>query len=329
MAGPQSPRQVTVLGSSGLLGTAVARQLASQRIRLRLVGRRPTAVPPSALADVEVRTVDLTTPGAVADAVAGSAAVVHLISHNAGPGTWRVSTSDTMAERVNLGLVRDVVDAIRAQRPERPPVVLFAGSISQSAAHAGNDTDAEEALTVYDRHKLGAERVLTEATAEGLVRASSLRLATLYSRGTDDPELDRGVVAAMTRRAFADQELTMWGDGSAKRDLLCVDDAARAFAAALDHVDVVAGRHWAVGSGLQTSVRDLFTMIAKVVATQTGRAPVPVTSTVPADYAVPTDLLDFGVDPAQFQQATDWCARVPLLDGLENLAAVVARGATA
>jgi dTDP-4-keto-6-deoxyhexose 4-ketoreductase len=40
---------------------------------------------------------------------------------------------------------------------------------------------------------------------------------------------------------------------------------------------------------------------------------------------MPTDLLDFVLDPRAFQQATGWSPRVPLLDGLEGIAAAVAR----
>ncbi len=317
---------ITVLGSSGLLGTAIARELAGRDVRLRLVGRRPTSVPGEARAEIEMCTVDLTSPGAVADAVAGADAVIHLVAHIAGASTWRVSSNDPVAERINLGLVHDVIDAVRAERRAEPPVVLLAGSMSQvgrsfSARIDGSAPD--EPLTTYDRQKLAAEHAIRDATAQGLLRGSTLRLATLYTRGTDPPDLDRGVVSAMMRRAFAGQPLTMWHDGSVHRDLICVDDVAHAFLATLDHAEITTGRTWLVGTGEATSIADLFTMISKTVASHTGAPPVPVVSVPPADHSMPTDLLDFVLDPSAFQQATGWSAGVPLLDGLDSLAAAM------
>ncbi|MFI6458145.1 NAD-dependent epimerase/dehydratase [Streptosporangium amethystogenes] len=319
---------ITVLGASGLLGTAVARELAVRPVRLRLVGRRPTSVPSGSRADVEVRIACLTHGDALASAVDGADAVLHLVAHRGNASTWRAAAVDPAAERVNLGLVHDLVDAIRAQRPERPPTVVFAGSVSQAGRSLSARIDGsqpDEPLTAYDRHKLAAERAIEAACAEGLIRGGTLRLATLYSRGSDPTALDRGVVAAMMRRAFADQPLTMWHDGSVKRDLLCVDDAATAFVTALDQIEVVSGRHWLVGTGQATSVADLFAMISKAVATRSGRSPVPVVSVPPADHSMPTDVLDFVLDPAAFQNATGWAPRVPLSEGLDGVAAAIAR----
>ncbi|MER5628385.1 NAD-dependent epimerase/dehydratase [Streptosporangium sp. NPDC002544] len=317
---------ITVLGASGLLGTAVTRELAARPVRLRLVGRRPTTVPRRPRAEVEVRPLDLTGGDAVAEAVRGADAVIHLVAHMGKASTWRAAAADPAAERVNLGLVHDLIEAVRAQRPERPPTVVFAGSVSQaghslSARLDGSEPD--EPLTAYDRHKLAAERAIEAADAEGLIRGSTLRLATLYSRGTDPITLDRGVVSVMMRRAFAQQPLTVWHDGSTKRDLLCVDDAAAAFVTALDRAEAVSGRHWLVGTGQVTSVADLFSMISKVVANRSGRPPVPVVSVAPAEHSMPTDVLDFVADPSAFQEATGWAARVPLLDGLESAAAAI------
>ncbi|GAA0821043.1 NAD-dependent epimerase/dehydratase [Streptosporangium amethystogenes subsp. fukuiense] len=322
---------ITVLGASGLLGTAVARELAVRPVRLRLVGRRPTSVPSGSHADVEVRIADLTRDDALASAVDGADAVIHLVAHMGNASTWRAAAVDPAAERVNLGLVHDLVDAIRTRRPARPPVVLFAGSVSQggrSSSARFDGSEPDEPLTAYDQHKLDAERAIRAADAEGLIRGSTLRLATLYSRGTDPIALDRGVVSVMMRRAFAEQPLTMWNDGVPKRDLLCVDDAATAFVAALDRTDLVSGRHWLIGTGQATSVADLFTMIAKVVATQSGRPPVPVVPVPPAEHSMPTDTMDFVADPSMFQRATGWAPRVSLPDGLEGAAAAIAHEPT-
>ncbi len=148
-------------------------------------------------------------------------------------------------------------------------------------AQSADGSVPDQPLTEYDKQKLAAEQALEAATERGIVRGTTLRLATLFGQGIDATHLDRGVVAAMNRRAWAGEPLTMWHDGTVKRDLLCVDDAARAFLAALDHPEVVAGKHWLVGSGNVISVGDLFATIAKLVSAVSGRPPVPKSSRCP------------------------------------------------
>ncbi|WP_307832118.1 NAD-dependent epimerase/dehydratase [Prauserella cavernicola] len=326
MADSTAAPLITVLGASGMLGTALTRELATQPVRLRLVGRRPSTPPPDCRAEIEVREADLTTGEHLADAVADADSVVHLVAHIAGPGTWRVADGDRVAERVNVGLVHDVIEAIRAQRRSRPPVVAFAGSVSQAghSAASADGTGPDLPLTGYDRHKLEAEQALESATREGLVRGITLRLATLFSQGSDPIALDSGVVAVMMRRAFAGKPLTMWHDGTVKRDMLCVDDAARAFVAALEHPDRLAGEHWTIGTGQATSIFDLFSTIAKVVSSHTKLPPVPVLSVPPAEHSLATDLVDFVATPARFEQACGWTPRESLIGSLDRTAAAVA-----
>ncbi|MFF8916062.1 NAD-dependent epimerase/dehydratase family protein [Streptomyces sp. NPDC015032] len=327
MTDSPAPPLVVLLGASGLLGTAVTRELASRRLRLRLVGRRPIAVPERHRAEVEIRRVDLTTPGAVAEAVEGADAVLHLVAHVVGAATWRVSSDDVLAERVNLGLVHEVIDALRVQRRTRPPVVIFTGSMSQTGKFTSEritESTPDQPLTTYDRHKMDAELALKAATAQGVVRGTTLRLATLFGQGRAASALDKGLVAVMMRRAFAGRPLTMWHDGGITRDLVCIDDTARAVVAALDHADRLAGRHWLVGTGRATTIGELFAGIARAVSEATGRPPVPVTSVAPPDQAGPTDFLDFVIDPSAFQEAAGWSPRIRWEDAVTATAAELA-----
>jgi dTDP-4-keto-6-deoxyhexose 4-ketoreductase len=298
----------------------VVRELAARPVRLRLVARREPTVPDGP-ADVEHHAADLTEPGTMAAAVAGADAVVHLLAHIKGASHWRVTEGDTGAERVNVGLVHDLVDELRG-RPVRPAVV-FAGAVSEVGWAAGERVSGDETdrpASEYDRHKLTAERALLAAHREGVLRAVPLRLPTVYGRGTDPSAPERGVVAAMMRRALAGEPLTMWNDGTVARDLLCVDDVARAFTAALDHTDALAGRHWLLGSGIAVGVGELFARIAAAVAEVTGRPAVPVRRVLP-EHADPADELGFVVGSTAFGQVTGWAPRIGLDQGLHAAAA--------
>ncbi|MFF5364777.1 NAD-dependent epimerase/dehydratase family protein [Streptomyces scabiei] len=326
---------IAVLGASGFIGSAISAELAGRPVRLRTVARRPLPVPHGAVADVEPFQADLTRPGALADSVTGSDVVIYLVAHIAGPGGWRASEDDAHAAGVNLGLVRDLVAALRdGRRSGPPPTVLFAGTVMQVGVPPNGRIDGTEPDapgTAYPRQKLAAERLLREATEEGVLRAVSLRLPTVYGhvRGAPEGGRDKGVVAMMIRRALRCEGLTMWGEGTVRRDLLHVDDVAAAFTAALDAVgrgDDLTGRHWVLGTGRGEPLRDLFGRIAVAVAERTGRPPAPVTRVVPPEYAEPIDFCDIEVDARAFRSATGWRPRVGLEDGLRRTAAALADG---
>jgi nucleoside-diphosphate-sugar epimerase len=310
---------ITVLGASGFIGSAVTAALAERPIRLRIVARRPALPPPGGRAAVEVRTADLTARYAVATAVAGSDVVVHVVLDAAG---WRGADGDARTERVNVGVMRDLVEALRCGRAPGapPPVVVFAGSASQVGSPDTlpvDGTEADQPDTAYDRQKQSAEHLLRTATEHGVLRGVSLRLPTVFGPGPT-ATADRGVLSTMTRQALDGEALTMWHDGTVERDLLFVDDVATAFLAAIDHPNALAGRHWLLGTGRGERLGDVFHMIADLVATHTGRSPVPVVSVPPPDGLAVTDLRSMVVDSTAFRSATGWSPRVPLRDGLRR-----------
>ncbi|WP_372352448.1 NAD-dependent epimerase/dehydratase family protein [Streptomyces sp. KL116D] len=321
MTGPLSPGAgrdasrrplVVVLGASGYIGSAVLRELSRRRIRLRAVARGPFAAPAGGPAVTEVVRADLTEEGAVAAAVDGADAVIHLVAHMTGRGAWRSAASDPAAERVNVGLVRDVLAACAAPPGGGPgPVVLLAGT-NQAADGGGPQRSA------YARHKAAAERLLLDATARGTVRGLALRLPTTVGS-------EAGVAPSMARRALAGEPLTLWHDGSVRREFLDVADAARAFALALDHAADLDGRACAVG-GHAVALGDLFRAIADSAAQHTGGPPVPVLSVEPPAYAETGDFRDLDVDSSLFRDVTGWRPEVPLRRAVDS---VVAASATA
>ncbi|MEV6236653.1 NAD-dependent epimerase/dehydratase [Lentzea sp. NPDC051838] len=306
---------VTVLGASGFVGSAVTRVLSKLAIRLRVVSRSPIT-PPVGRAETSVVTADLTDQTALAEAVAGSDAVLYLLL---GDGGWRAAESDPAAERVNVGVMRDLVDVLRP-RDGAPPLVLYAGAASQVGVPPREPLDGTEPdrpETVYDQQKLLAEEILLKATAQGRVRGISLRLPTVYG------STGHGVVSAMARRALGDEPITMWHDGTVRRDLVHVDDIATAFLAALTHPDSLVGGHWLVGAGRGDELGDVFQLVAQAVSERVGRKPVAVTSVPPPEHAPVTDFRSVTIDSSTFRAATGWYPRIPLSEGVRRTVAAL------
>ncbi|GAA1015460.1 oxidoreductase [Streptomyces sp. F-3] len=327
-----NPPLVTLLGATGFVGSAVLRELARRPLRIRAVSRRPAPVPPDARAEIEVHTADLTAPGAVAEAVAGADVVIHTVLYSAGATTWRVEKGDTAAERVNVGLLRDLVETLRERRAAEggtPVRVLWAGAASQAGPQDKevlDGTETDRPRGEYDRQKLAAERLLLAADAEGVLRGAAIRLPTVFGYAPESTARDKGVVTLMTRRALAGEPITMWHDGTVRRDLLYIEDVARAFAAAVDHADALAGRRWLLGTGRGEPLGAVFTTIAALVAEHTGKSAVPVVSVPPPAHAEPGDFHSFAVDSSAFRTATGWRPQTPLDEALRRTVAFCAEG---
>ncbi len=321
---PAEAPLITVLGASGFVGSAVTAAFSRLPVRLRAVARRPSSVPPGA-ALTEVRTADLTDSRALAEAVAGSDVVVSLVSHSDG---WRAAGTGSSPESVNVGVMGSLVEVLDGHRPDgRPPLVLYSGAASQTGLPRAEPIDGSEPdrpETEYDRQKLRAEQLLKEATAAGAVRGVSLRLPTVFGRPAAPGAHDRGVVSFMVRRALDGEPLTLWHDGTVRRDLVCVEDVARAFLAAVEQPDLLVGGHWLLGSGRGEPLGDVFRTIARLVADRTGRPPVPVLSTTPPAHAPATDFRSVTIDSTAFRGATGWQPRVPLEEALRATVAALA-----
>ncbi|MFE7094350.1 NAD-dependent epimerase/dehydratase family protein [Streptomyces erythrochromogenes] len=317
MAGARTPVArplVTVLGASGYIGSAVVALLRSRPVRLRAVSRRPCAVAGDGLAELEVRTADLTDPVSLANAVAGSDAVIHLVTHRSATGDWRTVDGDPEGERANVAVTHDLIESLGSGRAGGPPpAVIYASTVLPP----GGPTPAN----AYERQKLASERALLAASAAGLLRGVVLRLPTVYGHGPVPGDLGRGVVAAMIRRAVAGEPLTMWHDGGIEIDLLHVEDTADAFLSALDHAEALAGRYWDAGCGLGHGLGDVFRTIAEIAGRHTGQPPVPVLRVNPPEGTTGMDFRSVRADSSAFRSVTGWRPRAVLRDALEQAVA--------
>jgi len=87
---------------------------------------------------------------------------------------------------------------------------------------------------------------------------TSLALANVYGP-RQDPHGEAGVVAIFAGRLLADEDCTVYGDGSQTRDYVFVDDVVDAFVRAADRGS---GLLCNVGTGVETSVIELYAAMA-------------------------------------------------------------------
>jgi UDP-glucose 4-epimerase len=130
-----------------------------------------------------------------------------------------------------------------------------------------------------------------------------LRYGNIYGPRQSIRE-EGAVVAVFATRMAADQPVTIDGTGQQTRDFVYVGDCVTANLAALDHGS---GLAFNIGTGRETSIREIFEAMAEVA----GYAHQP-------DFGPPRkgDVVRIVLDPALAQRLLGWQAATPLHDGL-------------
>jgi nucleoside-diphosphate-sugar epimerase len=233
--------KVLVTGASGYLGRAVASAVAGAGHQVVCFQRRPSGV--SGVTDALG---SITDPAAVAAAVTGADAIVHLAA--------KVSLAGAPAEfeAVNVGGTRTLLDAALAAGVPR---LVFVSS--PSVAHSGASISGSDALPAdpalargdYARTKAAAELLALAADSPAL-RVVAVRPHLVWGPG------DTQLVERIVDRARAGR-LPLLGHGAALIDSTYIDNAADAIAAALDRVDAVHGNAYVITNGEPRPVAEL------------------------------------------------------------------------
>lgn len=253
--------KVLVTGASGFLGRAVASAVRDAGHEVRTFQRRPSGVD-----GVSDALGTMTDAAAVAHAVDGVEAVVHLAA--------KVSLAGDPAdfERVNVEGTRTLLAAARAAGVSR-----FVFVSSPSVAHTGSSISGDGAAPAspaqargdYARTKAAAELLALAADAPGFA-VVAVRPHLVWGPG------DTQLVGRIVDRA-ARGRLPLLDSGAALIDSCYVDNAASAMVAALDRADAdeVHGNAYVVTNGEPRPVADLLDGICRASGVPAPRWHVP------------------------------------------------------
>lgn len=310
-------RRIVVSGGAGYLAHGLALALAdipcSVLLLARPGGRLPD--PPAGVAHVEILACDVRMSGAWQKALEGADVIFHLAAQTSAP----VADADPPADLdANVMPMLHLLEACRSMRAA--PVVLFAGTVTaagvpQRLPVAENHPDRP--VTVYDLHKLVAERYLGHYARLGIVRGATLRLANVFGPGPRSGSGDRGILNQMISKAVRGETLTVFGSGDSIRDYVFIDDVIAAFLSAGRAADNLDGRHFVIGSGRGRRIIEAVTEIADRVGHRTGLRS-DVVHVEPPVGLLAIDARDFVADIGAFRAVTGWEPSVRFGDGIER-----------
>lgn len=271
--------RILVTGANGYLGSAVAATLcASGHDVVGLVHRERSRVPEG----IPIHTADLCDQ----DALGTALSEVDLVCHLAGLTRVRESFAEPLDYfAVNVAGTVTLMRAMAAAGVRRLVFASTAAIYGTPHRQPMSEDLIDDPPHPYAASKQAAESVIAAQTATGRLDATVLRLFNIA--GGPDPDDTRIVSRILAVAAGADSTLIVNGDGTAVRDYLHRDDAARAFDAAATGLPRPGRyRRYNIGTGVGTSVDNLVAAAARVTGR---RIPVEYRAAVPEPQRLVSD----------------------------------------
>ena len=288
--------RILITGGSGFLGHHLCRALLSAGHELTNIDLKP---------NVEVKTVigDIRDEELIDSVMAGQEAVFHLAGLiEAGES---VEKPKIYIENNILGTLA-VLEAMRKHQVKK---FLF----SSSAAIYGEplrtpiqEDDRTIPINPYGVTKLAMEGLVSSYVNSYGMTGVALRYFNLYGPG-ENHEPETHAIPRFIQQISQDDEVTVWGDGSNKRDYIYIDDVVQAHLLALD---LPQGYHYINLSGKNaTSVNEIIQMLEEITGKMAQVKNYPLRS---------GDSQELFADSSKAKQVIGWEAETDIRGGLEK-----------
>ena len=253
-----------VTGGAGFLGTALSNRLARQGHEVLVIDDASAGDPSQLLPEVQFVRGDINDKALLWTLLPGVDCVFHLAA--------KVSVPESQLyprdyDTVNVGGTVTLMEAIRDMKVRRV-VLASSGAIYGEQDQIPFKESAEvHPLSVYAVSKLAAEYYVRTIAAQCGVEAVCLRIFNAYGPGQRVPNAHPPVIANFLKHALTNGSIVVHGDGSQTRDYVYVDDVVNALvtSATAKGIDQEIIN---VGSGVETSVKELVRLIVQVTETK-------------------------------------------------------------
>ena len=282
-----------VTGAAGFLGSALANRLAHEGHQVRGLDDLSAGDPQRLDSDVLFTRGDVVDRPKLWTLLQDVDCVYHLAA--------RVSVPESVLypreyNAVNVGGTVSIMEAMRDVGVKRVVLISSGAVYGDQAEQPLREDCVPNPRSPYAVSKLAAEYYVKTIGGLWGIETLCLRVFNAYGPGQNFPPVHAPVVLAFLRQALNNGTLVVHGDGNQTRDYIYVDDAVNAMLAASTAPEVNQ-LTINVGSGRETSVRDL----AKLVISVTGANPEVVynprsdrgTSRLCADLTLAANKLNF------------------------------------
>ena len=294
---------ILVIGAGGFVGSRLVQALAARGEHVIALCRH---VPGAIGAEAEIHVNPGRDPADYLPLLQRSRAVVHVASAST-PGSSAARPLLELDENLHptLALLQALQDC-----PATPLVYVSSGGTLYDPK-SGNDADEAAMVAPRSYHgagKIAAEHFIAAWCSQFDGAATILRPSNLYGPGQTE-RAGFGIIPAAFGKLLRGETLHVWGDGSAQRDYLYIDDFLRLCTAILDGTPPRHARVLNACSGTSVALNALFGMIEQA----TGR---PLQRSYDATRAVDMPRVEMQADRARALYG--WMPGVELGEGLQR-----------
>lgn len=291
---------ILIIGAGGFVGNRLVQALTARGQAVLALCRH---TPGSIGAEAEIHVSPGDDPSDYRPLLRRSRAVVHVAS---------ASTPGSSAARPMLELdenLRPTLALLQALQefPAKPLLYVSSGG----TLYDPKAKDADELARVAPRSYHGAGKIAAEHFVSAWCTqfggaATIFRPSNLYGPGQTQ-RAGFGIVPTAFGKLLRGETLQVWGDGSARRDYLYVDDFVRLCLAALDAAPIAGAHVFNACGGTSVSLDDLFAMIERVTGRQLRRR---------YDATRPVDMPRVEMRADRARAMFGWIAQVGMEEGL-------------
>jgi len=162
---------------------------------------------------------------------------------------------------INVKGTMNVLEAVRKYDKR----MVFASSSEVYGSSQSDYMDEKhqlDAQSPYAASKVAGDRLCKSYFDTYGTKVTILRNFNTFGEWQNDTSYG-GVIAIFTRKALADEDLTIFGTGNQERDYMYVEDAVQGYALCMNNLKLI-GRAVNVGSGKTVTVNEIAQLIKKI-----------------------------------------------------------------
>ena len=310
-------KRILITGAKGYIGSSLLRILKNVQCHITVLVRdeQEFSAFPGAVANFSAITGDITKSVTWAKALVGADYVFHLAANTS---AYRADEDPHGDYLQNALPVLQMLEVCRDKKLS--PKIVFAGTVTEvgiTSEKLVDETFADHPVTIYDIHKLAAEKYLQYYAQQRVVDTVTLRLPNVYGPGPLDGQADRGVLNKLILKALSGDPLTIYGNGKFVRDYIFIDDVVRAFLAAGSKGAALNGGYYIIGSGKGTCFVDVVHLVVDKIAERFNIHSV-IKHISPPEQLLSIENRNFEANFTKFSKATGWSPQISLSDGIDR-----------
>ena len=252
--------RILITGAAGFLGSSLANRLVLEGHTVRGLDDLSTGIPEALAPEVFFNRGDVNDRPKLWTLLQDIDCVYHLAA--------RVSVPESVLyprdyNQVNVGGTVALMEAMRDVGVRRVVFISSGAVYGEQEVQPLTETTAPNPQSPYAVSKLAAEYYIRTIGKLWGIETVILRVFNVYGPGQHFPPVHAPVIPYFLRQAHNNGNIVVHGDGYQTRDYVYIDDVVNAMTAAAK----TAGgnqRIINVGSGIETSIRDLVQLVVEV-----------------------------------------------------------------